>query len=62
MDIYEFNIKSKKVECKQLGHSLVNDVEGSYRHESFIHENAIYSLGGSNDHVYNSFDAVSFIF
>lgn len=57
IDIYEFYIHKKNAVCKQLGQS--EDLDGRYRHESFIHENAIYSLGGSNDQTYISFETVS---
>lgn len=58
-DVYEFYIdnRTSKAECRKLGDTA--NAEGCYRHESFIHNNAIYSIGGANDQNYIPLDTVS---
>lgn len=57
MEIYEFYIHDKQARCKKLGSP--GEIDGRYRHESFIYNNTIFSIGGSNDQIYVPFDTVS---
>lgn len=57
MKIYEFEIYKKKVTFKELGR--LGEAEGRYRHESVLHNDVIYSIGGSNDQVFFPCNAVS---
>jgi hypothetical protein len=55
-NVYEFYINNGVAECRKLGNT--ENSEGCYRHESFIHDNAIYSIGGANDVEYIPLETV----
>ncbi|KAI6211599.1 hypothetical protein M3Y96_00451300 [Aphelenchoides besseyi] len=58
MTIHEFVIHENSATCQLLS-SASDEPIPRYRHESFLHENKIYSIGGCNSVVYCPFETLT---